>query len=166
MPFVTHLTHVFYAAFCHSCTNIQQCFTYLLYRNVCRSLLEKDKLLFSFLLTVKILDGNGDLPYDEWFFLLTGGTATDNDEVNPAPHWLSNSAWGEFCRLNEIATGNYEGIKHSIESNPDDWKAVYVGGVVVELWWCLFIGGGSCFEILLLWIDISFFCFYFVCCCF
>jgi dynein heavy chain len=90
--------------------------------------LEKDKLLFSFLLTVKILDGNGDLPYDEWFFLLTGGTATDNDEVNPAPHWLSNSAWGEFCRLNDIATGNFEGIKYSIESNPDDWKAVYVGG--------------------------------------
>ena len=94
---------------------------------------------------MKILDGNGDLPYDEWFFLLTGGTATDNDEVNPAPHWLSNSAWGEFCRLNDIATGNFEGIKYSIESNPDDWKAVYVVAVVVfvDWWWCLLIGGGG-----------------------
>jgi dynein heavy chain len=33
-------------------------FTSLLYKNVCRSLFEKDKLLFSFLMCLKIMEEN------------------------------------------------------------------------------------------------------------
>ena len=50
--------------------NLNECFTYLLYKNVCRSLFEKDKLLFSFLLTTKIMSGNRTLdPAELRFFL-------------------------------------------------------------------------------------------------
>lgn len=50
--------------------NLNNCFTYLLYKNVCRSLFEKDKLLFSFLLTTKIMSGHRTLdPAELRFFL-------------------------------------------------------------------------------------------------
>lgn len=44
-----------------------------LYNNVCRSLFEKDKLLFSFILTTKIMMSNKQLKIEELEFLLYGG---------------------------------------------------------------------------------------------
>ena len=43
------------------------------YRNVCRSLYEKDKLLFSFVMCTNIMRGDGTLDADQFTFFLTGG---------------------------------------------------------------------------------------------
>lgn len=46
--------------------NLNTYFTYSLYENVCRSLFEKHKLIFSFLLTQRILASRNEVNMQEW----------------------------------------------------------------------------------------------------
>jgi len=98
-------------------------FTYSLFKNVCRSLFEKDKLLFSFLLCIKIMMGRGEVDGSEWLFLLTGGVAMDNPHKNPAGEWLSEKGWGEVCRLTGLQA--FKGLREDVQANIAGWKRLY-----------------------------------------
>jgi dynein heavy chain, axonemal len=52
--------------------DLSEGFTYYVYTSVCRSLFEKDKLLFSFLMAIRVLQGSGGVDAAEWRFLITG----------------------------------------------------------------------------------------------
>ena len=60
-------------------------FTRLLYSNVCRSLFEKDKLLFSFLLAAKLAQARGDLLSSEFELLVQSF-----DVIETGPSILEN----------------------------------------------------------------------------
>jgi len=103
--------------------NLDSHFTFSLYKNVCRSLLEKDKMLFSFLLTTRIMGGQGKKDESEWFFLLTGGVGMDNHFPNPAPGWLAPKSWDAVCRLGDVE--KFRGFKDDFIANITLWEAVY-----------------------------------------
>ncbi|XP_038618403.1 dynein heavy chain 3, axonemal [Tachyglossus aculeatus] len=98
-------------------------FTVSIYNNVCRSLFEKDKLLFSLLLTVGIMKGKGEIDDEMWRFLLTGGVALENPHPNPAPEWLSDKSWAEIVRASGLP--NLRGLREHVESNVALWKKIY-----------------------------------------
>uniref|UniRef100_A0A8C6Y2H7 Dynein heavy chain 3, axonemal n=1 Tax=Naja naja TaxID=35670 RepID=A0A8C6Y2H7_NAJNA len=103
--------------------NIIDHFTVSIYNNVCRSLFEKDKLLFSLLLSIGILKGKNEIDDKVWRFLLTGGVALENPYPNPASEWLSDKAWAEIVRASGLE--NLTGLMDHFESHVQAWKAIY-----------------------------------------
>ncbi|KAH9276392.1 hypothetical protein BASA83_001085 [Batrachochytrium salamandrivorans] len=82
--------------------NLESHFTYSLYCNVCRSLFEKDKLLFSFLLCTTILR--------------LGGAST----LNPDPLLISEKSWAEMGRLSNLVA--FQGL--SKDFSLSEWKPI------------------------------------------
>jgi len=99
-------------------------FTYNLYCAVCRSLFEKDKLLFSFLLTTNLLKMRNGMDQQEFMFFLTGGVGLDNKIPNPCPSWITKKVWDELCRMQDGLPG-FKGFLDSFRSNLPLWQAIY-----------------------------------------
>ncbi|XP_018600098.2 dynein heavy chain 1, axonemal isoform X2 [Scleropages formosus] len=118
--------------------NINEFFTFSLYSNVCRSLFEKHKLMFAFLLCVRIMMNENKIDMGEWRYMLYGGVAPQQ-LPNPAADWLSERAWMDvlgltalpsFSSLAESFPQLQEGFKRIFDSNdphredlPGEWNS-------------------------------------------
>ncbi|GAX77074.1 hypothetical protein CEUSTIGMA_g4520.t1 [Chlamydomonas eustigma] len=101
-------------------------FTYALYCNVCRSLFEKDKLLFAYLLATRILTFQKQLPPAELQFLITGGAGTalsDNQQSNPDPTWITDQVWGAVLRLSKVSDV-LATLPFQVKLSVDGWRTV------------------------------------------
>ncbi|XP_056267415.1 dynein axonemal heavy chain 1 [Pseudoliparis swirei] len=116
--------------------NINEFFTFSLYSNVCRSLFEKNKLMFAFLLSARIMMNDNNIDMTDWRYLLSGGMPVQ-EMTNPAVSWLSERAWQDllglsaldhFNNLAESFTEHLQGFKRIFDSNqphreplPGEW---------------------------------------------
>ena len=99
-------------------------FTYMLYNNICRSLFEAHKLLFSFLLCMRILEGDGGVDMVLYRFFLTGALKRpDSAPENPAPDWLTETSWTDITAMAE--NEGFDGFVASFVANTDAWHQYY-----------------------------------------
>jgi dynein heavy chain len=94
--------------------NINDYFTFSLYTNICRSLFEKHKLMFSFLLTARILMNENKIDEEEYKFLITGTVSNkvELDKPNPAERWLTSQSWNEIQMLSSLKS--FEGFDEEV----------------------------------------------------
>uniref|UniRef100_A0A8C8E5I8 Dynein heavy chain n=1 Tax=Otus sunia TaxID=257818 RepID=A0A8C8E5I8_9STRI len=102
--------------------NINNYITFSLYSNVCRSLFSKHKLMFAFLVCIRILMNDGRIDMDEWQYLLSGGTIKEMRE-NPAPAWLYERAWGDILALSSLK--NFSDFANDFVANLEAFRAIF-----------------------------------------
>jgi len=109
-------------------TYVNNEFTKLLYENVCRGLFEKHKLLFSFLLTTKILFGDDKINPNEWRYFLAGPSG--DVEIPPRPEefsWIPEKEWSDkyrqLCGMDILE--RMKGIKDMFMKSALDFKKMY-----------------------------------------
>ncbi|KAJ1636012.1 dynein heavy chain [Pavlovales sp. CCMP2436] len=105
--------------------HLNEYFQFFLYNNVCRSLFEKDKLVFSLLLCVKLMEGYGKLNHGEWKYFIVGGILLDPSSApkNPAPVWLTQKSWNDFVTLSELPA--FAGLTEDVVAKHDEWRNIY-----------------------------------------
>ena len=95
-------------------------FNYSLYSNVCRSIFEKDKLLFSFLLTMSIKMSEGKLGKVQFNLLIENMTGIDNPLKRENPYkWLQNACWNRLCTFASKDPIMFEPVLTSFEKHEE-----------------------------------------------
>ena len=101
--------------------------TYFVYATVCRSLFERHKLLFSFLLCTGILGGDGAIDPNEFRFVISGqsvGAASDEKKIDA--DWIDFEMLTAFKALGTVP-GFFSASKliDKIGDNVSKWKRVF-----------------------------------------
>ncbi|XP_040889376.1 dynein heavy chain 1, axonemal [Toxotes jaculatrix] len=102
--------------------NINEFFTYSLYSNVCRSLFEKHKLMFAFLLCTRIMMNEDKIDMAEWRYLLSGAVPIQ-EMTNPAVSWLSERAWQDILGLSSL--DNFRTLAESFPKHLEGFKRIF-----------------------------------------
>jgi dynein heavy chain len=103
--------------------NLNDFFTLSVYRNICRSLFEKHKLLFAFILCVKILQGEDMIDGTEYRFLLSGISPQHVHWEKPQSTWLEDNVWNDLCELGGLPA--FASLPSFFKHHLDAWQAVF-----------------------------------------
>jgi dynein heavy chain, axonemal len=90
--------------------NLNESFMKKLYVNICRSLFEKDKMLFSFTMAIKMLEFDEELNKRELNLLMQGGGG-GGELRKPKPEgcdWLTDPSWSKVLELDRLGEIEYE----------------------------------------------------------
>ena len=105
--------------------NVIETITYSIYSNISRSLYEKDKLLFSFILLIQILKNKKYLDSSEYDFFLTPiSPIPDKDQLpNPDPSLLPNETWIKLYKFIKLSK-KFQALPESFKQFSPEWRSL------------------------------------------
>eukprot|EP00304_Pavlova_gyrans_P007309 CAMPEP_0206033414 /NCGR_PEP_ID=MMETSP1466-20131121/638_1 /ASSEMBLY_ACC=CAM_ASM_001126 /TAXON_ID=44452 /ORGANISM="Pavlova gyrans, Strain CCMP608" /LENGTH=2403 /DNA_ID=CAMNT_0053407607 /DNA_START=23 /DNA_END=7231 /DNA_ORIENTATION=+ len=100
------------------CNNLLDSVTYTCFSYVTRGLFERHRLIFSSLLTMKVLQAHGELGQDDVDVLIKAPKVFDRE--NPCATWLQDAAWFSVVALS--ASETFAGLPSDVEGSWKRWK--------------------------------------------
>ena len=82
--------------------NIIEALTYNVYSYTCLGLFEKHKLMFSFQMTIKLLDAEGKINHKQLDFFLKGNISLEQSERKKPFKWIPDQGWEDLVQLAEV----------------------------------------------------------------
>ena len=102
-------------------TNIIEALTGNVYAYTCTGLFERDKLMFSFQMTLKLQEGDNKLNHTQLDFLLRGNTKLEKTEKKKPHSWMLDQGWEDMQKLIEIEE-KFANLVEDITHNGNSWK--------------------------------------------
>ncbi|XP_037870398.1 dynein axonemal heavy chain 2 isoform X3 [Bombyx mori] len=105
--------------------NLNEYHTYSVYKNTCRALFERHKLLLSFHIVSRILFQMNKMSAHEYLFLLKGGVVLDRSEQPENPtNWMPDECWDNVTELDKLP--GFHGVVDAFETFSKDWRDWYL----------------------------------------
>lgn len=96
------------------------------YNNICRSIFDVDKLLFSWIFTTKILITNGKLKEEQvQFFVTNNNNFVGPFLEKPNADWITVEMWHKLHKLSQIS--DKEDLLILIQQQINEWKLYFDG---------------------------------------
>ena len=92
-------------------------------------LFERHKLLFSFQMTIKIMQSENKLNQDELDFFIKGNIALEKSSRRKPFPWLLDQGWEDVVKLSSVAPDVFASLCDDIERNESVWKEVSFNSV-------------------------------------
>lgn len=93
-----------------------------MYEGLCRALLEKDKLIFSLLMCLKIMISDNKISNQELRFTMVGGVSTETSIPKPDDEWISKKMW---CLISEATDELPAFTNWATNFKPAEWKHIF-----------------------------------------
>ncbi|CAG4949545.1 unnamed protein product [Colias eurytheme] len=105
--------------------NLNEFHTFAVYKNTCRALFERHKLLLSFHMVSRILFQMGKMSMHEYLFLLKGGVVLDRSEQPENPtNWMPDDCWDNVTELDKLP--GFHGVIDAFETFSKEWRDWYL----------------------------------------
>ncbi|XP_075217843.1 uncharacterized protein LOC142322649 [Lycorma delicatula] len=99
-------------------------FMVAIFNFVCRGIFQKHRLLYSFLICIKVMMNSQITDQSQLMFFMTGPREMEEVITKPKQQWITKKAWEEICYLKKFKA--FKDLPNHLTKHTRQWKNFYL----------------------------------------